>query len=63
MLLTCCLAKALILLDLLDLCEGKQKITLATYNVWNMMFNWEVRQLGIAQMVCCEAHRFPPSIS
>ena len=30
---------------------GKHEVTVATYNIWNIMFDWEVRQLRIAQMV------------
>ena len=26
-------------------------IRIATYNIWNVMFNWEVRQLRISQLV------------
>ena len=26
-------------------------LTVATYNLWNVMFNWEVRKFRIAQMV------------
>ena len=32
-------------------CTLSHEFTVATYNVWNVMFNWEVRQLRISQMV------------
>ena len=32
-------------------CLGKYELTVATYNIWNVMFNWEIRQLRIAQLV------------
>ena len=28
-------------------------LTIATYNLWNVMFNWDVRKYRIAQMVMC----------
>ncbi len=31
--------------------ENDRIVTVATYNVWNIMFNWEVRKFKIAQMV------------
>ena len=27
-------------------------LTIATYNLWNIMFHWEVRKIHIADMVC-----------
>ena len=35
-------------------CENVKSITIATYNVWNIMFNWNVRKFRIAQMVSPE---------
>ena len=41
-------------------CSGEQRFSVATYNIWNVMFNWEIRQLRIAQMV--RSHTTPMSI-
>ena len=30
-------------------------ISVATYNLWNVMFNWNIRKYRIAQMVCSRA--------
>ena len=27
-------------------------LTVATYNIWNVMFHWEVRKIYIADVVC-----------
>ena len=31
--------------------EEKSDLTVASYNIWNVMFHWEVRKLFIAEMV------------
>ena len=31
--------------------EEKSDLTVASFNIWNVMFHWEVRKLFIAEMV------------
>lgn len=34
-----------------QLVSGKKIITVASYNIWNVMFQWETRKQYIAEMV------------
>lgn len=36
--------------------DGTSDLNIATYNLWNIMFHWEVRKMHIADMVCSIFH-------
>ena len=31
--------------------DSSRSLTVVTYNLWNIMFNWDIRRIRIAQMV------------
>ena len=43
-----------IFLSSIHVCLGEYEFVVATYNIWNVMFNWEIRQLRIAQLVALD---------